>query len=221
MAAFGGGIGHVVREPLLNASFPTCADLDHALVYGMHPFGLFLQGHDGIAVGQQVVVRIVVEGLEPQLLHGTVVWRRLTSWPGAPPGIGIQFEDSAAAQLGALRNLATSANDDDLERRDEVRRTVRIPIVFLLDADPTIRSGVLADLSSTGARVQTFQPPLPGRIIVLRPRYGARMPAIAARVVWRRDGEAGLAIVADRPAARAAWQHLVAQRKLIAQGSSA
>ena len=203
--------------PQLNAEFASKMELDRSLLRWQHSSGLFLEGHDGIAVGERVNVRVAVDGLEPVMLPAMVVWRRVAASRGNPPGIGLRFEPNATQHLHDLRRVGVAAAED---HRAHIRRPVRIPVVFLLDSDETLHPGTLADVSENGARLQTLAPPAAGRVVVMRLRSGGPTPPIAARVVWHDGGEAGLAVVADRPEARACWQALVARRRALARGGS-
>ena len=60
-----GSVGHsdaAVFEPLSNVNLQEFGEVDRALVPDAEPWGLFLAGHEDIGVGEQIRVRIALEG---------------------------------------------------------------------------------------------------------------------------------------------------------------
>ena len=104
-----------------------------------------------------------------------MIWRRLTTGPSAPSGIGVRFDPDELCRVMVLRQLALGEAD---ERRCQMRHALHVPVVFLVDGNPTLRSGVVVDATDAGARIQTFAPPVAGRVVVLRLRYGGGLPAV-------------------------------------------
>ena len=53
---------------------------------------------------------------------------------------------------------------------------------------------------------------VPGQVITLKARRKPELPALAARVMWSNDHQAGLRILRERPEGAAAWRFAFANQ---------
>ncbi len=154
--------------------------------------GLAVDGRCPGALGQYCLVTVVVKRPARSVaVRGQLAWARHRGVkPGLEPCFGVDFvpEDDAAR----VRLLAFARNELEPHMlRIEARVQVQLPVRLLHGG--AVRREHLADLSSGGAFVRTWDPLGLGEWVdlVLRPPFAFLSTTLRGRVAWvRKTGQA-------------------------------
>ena len=147
--------------------------------------GLTVPGPPPGALGQQLLLR--VQTRKPPrafVLRGQIAWVRHKAGPHQPAGYGFDFspEDDSTR----IRLLAFARNEIPSKfTRVELRREVELPV--RLEHDGIARKEWLADLSSRGAFVRTWNPLPVGARVHMKVKSGLLSSVtLDAQVAWVR-----------------------------------
>jgi uncharacterized protein (TIGR02266 family) len=148
------------------------------------------------------------------VVKGQLAWARHKAPRGQSAAFGVDFlpEDDATR----VRLLAFARNDlEEGATRREDRLQVEVPLRLVHEG--TTRKEFLADLSTGGAFVRTWNPLEPGEVVELsvRPPRSLRRLTLKGRVAWRRTtGQhtgMGIAFEDDAPGTRERVKKLLAR----------
>lgn len=161
--------------------------------------GLSLAGRPPGVLGErvQLVVRVGRPARQFEV-HGQLGWVRHKAGPGQPPSFGVDFlpeDDATRVRLLAFARQELDGSFTRAEQRQQVSLQVRVM------HDGVQRKEHLADLSTGGAFIRTWNPLPVGALVVvyLRPPLALTGFEVRAEVAWvRRVGEhAGMGVAFD------------------------
>ncbi|RMH40465.1 MAG: hypothetical protein D6689_13495 [Deltaproteobacteria bacterium] len=183
---------------ILRAQYRTGDDfLTHYISTFPHG-GLFFPTRAKLDLGQIVLVDVRVPNLRDRMLVcARVTWRRPANRrTGVPAGVGLEFLASERRKRDFLLALAGAGAHAQGQRRHR-RLPTALPIAWRVNAEPSRRSGVLADIAPGGAFIRLDEPPpAPGTEVVLQLKPpGSSAPIdLAGRVAWTRDAPGDTAL---------------------------
>ena len=151
--------------------------------------GLGLAGPPPCALGEEVRLTVLVKdrGLRHFTVRTRLAWARRKAARGLPEGFGLDFLSEDAGARDRLVAFAEGHAPTDSHRGQE-RLGVDLPVS--LRHGGRTRRELLADLSTTGAFIQTGQTLVRGTQVEVgfRPPGALRRLKLVARVAWRRAG---------------------------------
>jgi Tfp pilus assembly protein PilZ len=148
--------------------------------------GLTVEGRAPTAVGQRVSLRVLVRRPKREfLVEGQLAWARYQPVRGQPPAFGVDFrpdDDGARVRLLAFARQELSPEATRVEERHEVA----LPCTVKHRGE--VRREQLADLSTRGAFIRTWNPPAVGEDVELslRPPLSLTSVTLHATVAWAR-----------------------------------